>query len=542
MRRMDSKAQTSGLRARRTNMKILKSSFHFQPSDDLFPTDKFRQIIEFVKITANLKRRFVMIVTPDILTALGLVMRLEPIGNMLWQGRLEGNQFQIIPDIFHPMNKPGYILIRYIDADTVTLIEFDQHMMGVVGFDSIVESEGESEADAKQAWLDSQESTPDHEVFDSLVEAAEEPKDPRYFQVAEQVGDKYVFDPEICRPSTETCGECIHGVCCEKAKEAKRAARKETQMDARKAEPIEVQWACVAELTEKKLKDHDVPFEHKDSGSSYEVKFELGKHMYRIEFKLIPDLSNRVFISKFDLDPSKKVGSVIYGDEVNNPDSMNEFLYKLDQIIEDETVEELGKSKVERILDDAGIKYNTSTNRKRNMIFHCEIGSRKYMIDEDENNGGKSIVALYRIGDDPSDQEMLFFDADMTSDKYNGFAAYIQKLVAANTEQTDENEETPLWKTPIERMEKVLYNYRIEYTREDSGSCHYIRYENGYNEYCLYFENRDEPAGTYQAVYSVKVPGEGKVIWSGLIDSHNALRELERAVVENIKPMETEEC
>jgi len=108
-------------------MKILKSTFHFQPSDDLFPIDKFRQIPEFIKITANLKRRFVMITTPDILTALSLVLRLEPIGNLLWQGRIEDNQFQIIPDIFHPMNKPGYILIRYVDADTVTLIEFGTH-------------------------------------------------------------------------------------------------------------------------------------------------------------------------------------------------------------------------------------------------------------------------------------------------------------------------------------------------------------------------------------------------------------------------------
>ena len=130
-------------------MKILKSSFHFQPSDDLFPIDKFRQITEFIKITANLKRRFVMVTTPDILTALSMVMRLEPIGNLLWQGNLEGNQFQIIPDIFHPMNKPGYILIRYVDADTVTLIEFEEHMMGVAGFDSFVSKQETEELPAE---------------------------------------------------------------------------------------------------------------------------------------------------------------------------------------------------------------------------------------------------------------------------------------------------------------------------------------------------------------------------------------------------------
>ena len=198
-------------------MKILKSSFHFQPSDDLFPIDKFRQITEFIKITANLKRRFVMVTTPDILTALSLVMRLEPIGNLLWQGKIEDNQFQIIPDIFHPMNKPGYILIRYVDADTVTLIEFDEHMMGVAGIDSIV---GKTEETEHETIYSIDEAFKERYLSD-LPQVDEQPKDPREFQVAEQVGDKYVFDPEICHPGTDTCGKCIHGVCCEKAKIAK---------------------------------------------------------------------------------------------------------------------------------------------------------------------------------------------------------------------------------------------------------------------------------------------------------------------------------
>lgn len=293
-------------------MKILKSSFHFQPSDDLFPIDKFRQITEFIKITANLKRRFVMVTTPDILTALSLVMRLEPIGNLLWQGQIEDNQFQIIPDIFHPMDKPGYILIRYVDADTVTLIEFEEHMMGVSGsgFDSIVGNQ-------------------------ETVEESK-PKDPRYFQVAEKVGDKYVFDPEICIPSTETCGECIHGVCCEKAKEAKRAAIKDAQIDAKALEPIEGQWEFIDELTERKLNEHEVPFEHDDYGSAYIVRFELGKHKYKIKFKMRADLSNGVMISKFDLDPERKLGSIIYRGEVRDPESLNEYFAKLDSILEEE--------------------------------------------------------------------------------------------------------------------------------------------------------------------------------------------------------------
>lgn len=438
-------------------MKILKSSFHFQPSDDLFQTDKFRQIPEFLKITANLKRRFVMITTPDILTALSLVMRLEPIGNMLWQGKIDGNQFQIIPDIFHPMNKPGYILIRYVDADTVTLIEFEEHMMGVAGFESIVGKTEETEAETK---YESDEDFQDRCLSD-LPPVEEQAKDPREFQIPEQVGDKYVFDPEICRPSKETCGECIHSVCCEKAKIAKAGAvRKDAQMDARKLEPTRVEWDCVAELTEKKLNDHEVPFEHNDYGSAYTVRFELGKHKYRIEFELKPDLSNLVTLRRFDLDPDR-IGCVLYRDEVNNPDSMNEYLAKLVSILDEEVVEELAKEQ-------------------------------------------------------PKDVEKG---------------------------QPKESDDIPVWMTPIDKIQKLLYNYRIEYKREDNGSCHYLRYETGYKQYCVYFENRDEVLpGAYSAVLSEKGHGEGKCLWEGMITSYTKLHELERAIVERIKSTENEPC
>lgn len=454
-------------------MKILKSSFHFQPSDDLFPIDKFRQITEFIKITANLKRRFVMITTPDILTALSLVMRLEPIGNLLWQGQIEGNQFEVIPDIFHPMNKPGYILIRYVDADTVTLIEFEEHMMGAAGFDSIVGKAEETETETKQETK--QETDEDVTAFLDEIDAylgqeKEQPKDPRYFQVAERVGDKYVFDPDICIPSTETCGECIHGVCCQKAKMAKAGAiRKDTQMDAKALEHIEDHWECVAELTERKLNEHGLPFEAKDYGSAYTVRFVLGNHKYRIKFELKQDLSNLVTISKFDIDPEKKVGSVIYRDDVFNPESMEKYLAKLDSILEDEKPKEANNEQAEELVQEQP----------------------------------KEVVQ----------------------------------------EQSEESEDIPVWKMPIEKIEKLLYNYRIEYKREDNGSCHYLRYENGYKEYCVYFENRDEVLpGSYFAVLSKRGYGEGKGLWQGMINSYEKLYELERAIVDRIKPMENEEC
>lgn len=428
-------------------MKILKSSFHFQPSDDLFPIDKFRQITEFIKITANLKRRFVMVTTPDILTALSLVVRLDPIGNLLWQCRIEGNQFQIIPDIFHPMDKPGYILIRYVDADTVTLIEFEEHMMGVAGFDSIVGKTEETESETK---YESDEAFQNRFLSD-LPPVDEQPKDPRYFQIAERVGDKYVFDPEICIPSTETCGECIHGVCCEKAKIAKAGAvRKDAQMDERPLEPNRVEWDCVAELTERKLKGHEVPFEHNDYGSSYTVKFVLGNHKYKYKIELRQDLSNLVTISKFAIDPEIKVGSVIYRDELRDPDTLNVYLAKLDSILEEEKPKE------------------------------------------------------------------------------------------ANNEQPAESDDIPVWKLPIDRIEKVLENYRIKYKCDDCGNYHYIRYETGYKKYYVCFEETKKLQYPYRAVLTND--SEGELVWEGPICSYEKLYELEHAIIGRIKPMENEQC
>jgi hypothetical protein len=395
-----------------------------------------------------------MVTTPDILTALSLVMRIEPIGNMLWQGQIEGNQFQIIPDIFHPMNKPGYILIRYVDADTVTLIEFEEHMMGVAGFDSIVGKTEETETETNQ---DTDENF--QRYLTDLPTVEEQAKDPRYFQVTEQVGDKYVFDPEICRPSTETCGECIHGVCCEKAKIAKTVAvRKDSQMGFKKLEPTRVEWDCVAELTEKKLNDHEVPFESKDFGSSYTVRFELGKHRYAIKFKLREDLSNEVMISQFDIDPEKRVGRLIFRAKVFDPVSMNQYLIKLNSILDDEVVEELAKDPPKEI--DKG--------------------------------------------------------------------------------QPAESDDIPVWKLPIDRIEKLLDNYRIKYKCDDCENLHYIRYENGYKNYYVCFEETKKLKYPYHAVFTND--SEGKALWAGPINSYEQLYELEQAIVNTIKPMENEPC
>jgi hypothetical protein len=267
-----------------------------------------------------------------------------------------------------------------------------------------------------------------------------------------------VFDPDICIPSTETCGECIHGVCCEKAKIAKAGAvRKDTQMDARQLAPTRVEWDCVAELTERKLNDHEVPFESKDFGSAYTVRFELGKHRYAIKFKLKEDLSNEVMISQFDIDPEKREGRVVFRANVFNPESMNEYLIKIDSILDEEVVEELVKDKPKELV--------------------------------------------------------------------NG--------------QPEENDDIPVWKLPIDRIEKVLDNYRIKYKCDDCENLHYIRYETGYRKYYVCFEETKKLQYPYRAVFTNE--SEGELVWEGPINSYEKLHELELAIVDRIKPME-EEC
>ena len=93
---------------------------------------------------------------------------------------------------------------------------------------------------------------------------------------------------------------------------------------------------------------------------------------------------------------------------------------------------------------------------------------------------------------------------------------------------------------PIDRIEKLLDNYRIKYKGDDCENLHYIRYENGYKEYCVGFEETNKLQYPYRAVLTNE--SEGELVWEGPINSYNKLHELEQAIVERIKPMEIEEC
>lgn len=95
-------------------------------------------------------------------------------------------------------------------------------------------------------------------------------------------------------------------------------------------------------------------------------------------------------------------------------------------------------------------------------------------------------------------------------------------------------------KMPIDRIEKLLDNYRIKYKCDDCENLHYIRYENGYKEYCVGFEETNKLQYPYRAVLTNE--SEGELVWEGPINSYNKLHELEQAIVERIKPMEIEEC
>ena len=115
-----------------------------------------------------------------------------------------------------------------------------------------------------------------------------------------------------------------------------------------------------------------------------------------------------------------------------------------------------------------------------------------------------------------------------------------EKPKEANNEQTEESDDIPVWKLPIDRIEKLLDNYRIKYKCDDCEKLHYIRYETGYKKYYVCFEETNKLQYPYRAVFTNE--SEGELVWEGPIDSYNNLYDLELAIVNRIKPMENEEC
>lgn len=98
--------------------------------------------------------------------------------------------------------------------------------------------------------------------------------------------------------------------------------------------------------------------------------------------------------------------------------------------------------------------------------------------------------------------------------------------------QTDP-EGFPLWKRPMDKIEKVLENLDVEFGRQGDENILYLRFIRGDVEYTIYFQKEDD--GNYKVVFSDRDAHGGKVLWDGVIADSLTLMALEHSITEHIK-------
>jgi hypothetical protein len=91
----------------------------------------------------------------------------------------------------------------------------------------------------------------------------------------------------------------------------------------------------------------------------------------------------------------------------------------------------------------------------------------------------------------------------------------------------------PLWKHPIDKIEKVLENLDVKFGRQGDENILYLRFIRGDVEYTIYFQKEDD--GNYKVVFSDRDAHGGKVLCEGVITDSMTLMALERSITEHIK-------
>ena len=91
----------------------------------------------------------------------------------------------------------------------------------------------------------------------------------------------------------------------------------------------------------------------------------------------------------------------------------------------------------------------------------------------------------------------------------------------------------PLWKHPIDKIEKVLENLNVKFERQGDENILYLRFFRGDVEYTIYFEKQED--GNYKVVFSDRDEHGGKVLCDGIIDDSLTLMALEGSITEHVK-------
>lgn len=90
----------------------------------------------------------------------------------------------------------------------------------------------------------------------------------------------------------------------------------------------------------------------------------------------------------------------------------------------------------------------------------------------------------------------------------------------------------PLWKRPMDKIEKVLKTFGVEFGRQGDENILYLRFIRGDVDYTIYFEKQDD--GNYKVAFSDRDAHGGKLLWDGVIADSLTLMALERSIAEHI--------
>lgn len=108
-----------------------------------------------------------------------------------------------------------------------------------------------------------------------------------------------------------------------------------------------------------------------------------------------------------------------------------------------------------------------------------------------------------------------------------------KKAETPNAEEKQlDPDDMPLWKRPMDKIEKVLQNLSINFDREGDGNILYLRFTRGFTAHTIYFQKQEN--GNYNVVFSDSDAHGGKVLWAGVVTSHLRLMELERTIAEHV--------
>ena len=90
----------------------------------------------------------------------------------------------------------------------------------------------------------------------------------------------------------------------------------------------------------------------------------------------------------------------------------------------------------------------------------------------------------------------------------------------------------PLWKRPMDKIEKVLENFGVKFERQGDENILYLRFKKGDVEYTIYFEKQED--GNYKVVFSDRDAHGGKVLCDGVIADSLALMAFEHSLAKHI--------